>query len=53
MVTALEEDGRHYLVLEYVSGGALEGVLERQGRLPSKRVWGWSGICLSAGKMSA
>ena len=38
MGTALEEDGRHYLVMEYVSGGSLEGVLEQHGRLPSKRV---------------
>jgi serine/threonine protein kinase len=38
MVTALEEGERHYLVMEYVSGGCLEGVLEQQGRLPSKRV---------------
>jgi len=38
MVTALEEDGRHYLVMEYVSGGSLEDVLARQGRLPPKRV---------------
>ena len=38
MVTALEEDGRHYLVMEYVGGGSLENLLEQQGRLPAPRV---------------
>jgi predicted ATPase len=38
MVTALEEDGLHYLVMEYVGGGSLEDLLERQGRLPAGQV---------------
>jgi predicted ATPase len=38
MVAAVEEDGQHYLVLEYVEGGSLRDVLADQGRLPSSRV---------------
>jgi tetratricopeptide (TPR) repeat protein len=38
MVAAVEENGQHYLVMEYVSGGSLEDLLARQGRLPPKRV---------------
>jgi tetratricopeptide (TPR) repeat protein/predicted Ser/Thr protein kinase len=38
MVAAVQEDGRHYLVMEYVGGGSLEDLLASQGRLPSKRM---------------
>ena len=34
LVSACEEDGRHYLVMEYVGGGSLEGLLRSQSRLP-------------------
>ncbi|MCP4540926.1 MAG: protein kinase [Chloroflexi bacterium] len=37
MVAAVEEDGQHYLVMEYVGGGSLEDLLEEQGRLPVSR----------------
>ena len=38
MVDAVEEGGRHYLVMEYVAGGSLEDLLGRQGRLAIERV---------------
>jgi len=38
MIAAVQEQGRHYLVVEYVSGGSLADVLAAQGRLPSSRV---------------
>jgi serine/threonine protein kinase len=38
MVTAVEEDGLHYLVMEYVSGGSLEDMLQKEGRLPIAQV---------------
>jgi serine/threonine protein kinase/tetratricopeptide (TPR) repeat protein len=38
MLDAVEEDGAHYLVMEYVSGGSLEELLVREGRLPIRRV---------------
>ena len=37
MVAACEEGGRHYLVMEYVGGGSLRQVLEKEGRLPVTR----------------
>ncbi|MBN1485041.1 MAG: protein kinase [Chloroflexia bacterium] len=37
MVAAVEEEGIHYLVMEYVDGGSLRDLLERQGALPLKR----------------
>lgn len=38
-ITAVEENGCHYLVMEYVPGGSLEDLLARQGRLdPQKTV---------------
>ncbi len=37
MVAAVEEEGRHYLVIEYVGGSSLADVLATQGRLPSGR----------------
>ncbi len=37
MVAACEEAGRHYLVMEYVSGGSLEGLLQKRGGLPVVR----------------
>ncbi|MCB9435755.1 MAG: protein kinase [Anaerolineales bacterium] len=37
-VAAVEENDEHYLIMEYVSGGSLQGILEREGRLPVKRV---------------
>lgn len=38
MLNALEEDGRHYLVMEYVDGGSLYEVLKQEGKLPIERV---------------
>jgi non-specific serine/threonine protein kinase len=38
MIAAVEEQGQHYLIVEYVSGGSLADALEAQGRLPSSRV---------------
>ena len=38
MIAAVEEQGQHYLVVEYVSGGSLADALAAQGRLPSSRV---------------
>ena len=37
MIAAVEEQGRHYLVMEYVDGGSLREVLEKEGRLPAQR----------------
>ncbi len=37
MLDALEEDGRQYLVMEYVPGGSLEALLRAQGPLPIRR----------------
>ncbi len=34
VLDTLEEDGRHYLILEYVSGGSLRDLMDEQGRLP-------------------
>ena len=30
MVAACEQDGRHYLVMEYVGGGSLEGLFKKR-----------------------
>ena len=38
LVAAVEEQGQHYLVMEYVDGGSLEALLKNQGSLPSKKV---------------
>jgi serine/threonine-protein kinase len=38
MIAAVQEQGQHYLIVEYVSGGSLADVLASQGRLPSGRV---------------
>lgn len=38
MLDAIEEDDRHYIVMEYVSGGSLYEVLKQDGRLPIERV---------------
>jgi serine/threonine protein kinase len=38
MVTEVEENGRHYLVMEYVAGGSLEDLLQKEGRLPVSQV---------------
>src|SRR5512135_1682914 len=35
MVTAVEEDGRHYLVMEFVEGGSLKDLLASSGCLPA------------------
>jgi len=35
---AVEQDGRHYLIMEYVEGGSLRGLLEGEGRLSVERV---------------
>jgi non-specific serine/threonine protein kinase len=36
-IAACEQDGRHYLVMEYVGGGSLEGLIRKEGRLPAAR----------------
>jgi predicted ATPase/predicted Ser/Thr protein kinase len=33
MVAAVEDEGRHYLVMEYVAGGSLQDLLDAQGSL--------------------
>src|SRR5512136_3128310 len=38
MIAAVEEGGRHYLVMEYVPGGSLADLLATQGKLPARRV---------------
>jgi serine/threonine protein kinase len=38
MLAAFEDDGQHYLVMEYVGGGSLYELLKQQGRLPIERV---------------
>ncbi|MCA9973897.1 MAG: protein kinase [Anaerolineales bacterium] len=38
MLAAVEEDGRHYLVVEYVDGGNLRQLLDREPTLPIQRV---------------
>jgi tetratricopeptide (TPR) repeat protein len=38
MVAAVEDGGRHYLVMEYVAGGSLQDLLDAQGALPASRV---------------
>lgn len=38
MIAALEENGCHYLVMEYLPGGSLQDVLAASGKLPHNRV---------------
>jgi NarL family two-component system response regulator LiaR len=38
MLAMVEEQGQHYLVMEYVSGGSLAGLLKRQPQLPLAQV---------------
>src|SRR5512133_1760356 len=38
LLATVEEDGRHYLVMEYVGGGSLRDLLDTQERLPVSRV---------------
>lgn len=38
MLASVEENGKHYLVMEYVSGGSLQQLLREQPQLPVKRV---------------
>jgi serine/threonine protein kinase len=38
MIDSVEEAGRHYLVMEYVPGGSLQGLLAADKRLASRRV---------------
>jgi serine/threonine protein kinase/tetratricopeptide (TPR) repeat protein len=38
MVAAVEEEGHHYLVMEYVGGGSLQDLLATNERLPNERV---------------
>lgn len=38
MLAAVEEEGQHYLVVEYVEGGSLRELLDRTGPLPVRRV---------------
>jgi predicted ATPase/predicted Ser/Thr protein kinase len=37
MIAAVEEQGHHYLVMEYVPGGSLRDLLEKEGRLQVQR----------------
>ena len=38
MLAAVEQDGRHYLVMERIGGGSLHDLLEREGRMQVGRV---------------
>jgi serine/threonine protein kinase/Flp pilus assembly protein TadD len=38
MLASVEEAGQHYLVMEYVGGGSLRDLLNRQPQLPIRRV---------------
>ena len=38
MVAAVEEQGRHYLVMEFVEGGSLRDLLNSRGSLPASEV---------------
>ena len=38
MLAAVAQDGRHYLVMEYIGGGSLHDLIEREGRMPVGRV---------------
>lgn len=38
MLAAIQQDGHHYLVMEYVGSGSLKELLEETPRLPVKRV---------------
>jgi DNA-binding NarL/FixJ family response regulator len=38
MLAMMEEQGQHYLIMEYVSGGSLAGLLKRQPQLPLTQV---------------
>jgi len=38
MLAAVEQDGQHYLVMEYIGGGSLHDLLEREGRMAVVRV---------------
>ncbi|MBE9508877.1 MAG: protein kinase, partial [Chloroflexi bacterium] len=37
MVAAIEEEGQHYLIMEYIGGGSLQDLLAAQGPLPIAR----------------
>ena len=38
MLAAIEENGLHYLVMQYVGGGSLRDLLDRQPKLPTDQV---------------
>jgi serine/threonine protein kinase len=38
ILDTVEEDGKHYLVMEYVSGGSLRDLIDEQSRLPLQTV---------------
>ncbi len=38
ILEAFEENGEHYIVMEYVSGGSLHDLLKQAGRMPLERV---------------
>ncbi|MBN1681028.1 MAG: protein kinase [Anaerolineae bacterium] len=38
ILDTIEEDGDHYLVMEYVSGGSLRDLIEQEGRLPIENI---------------
>lgn len=44
--TSFKDEGRHYLVMDFVRGEDLEEVVEREGAIPESRVLNWAGqIC--------
>ncbi len=38
ILATLQEDGKHYIVMEYVGGGSLQDLLQQQPQLPVQRV---------------
>lgn len=38
MIAAIEEEGRHYLIVEFIDGGSLRQFLDRERRLPVRQV---------------
>ena len=38
MLDAVEQDGQHYLVIEYISGGDLQDILKETPKLPIKQI---------------
>src|SRR4051812_45898324 len=38
LLAIVQQETQHYLIMEYVGGGSLEDLLEKQGQLPLDRV---------------